>query len=505
VNYALHAGALWRDEVNSVSMATYPSLATTWARLQFDSFPMLWYVALRAWIRTGLGQTDGGLRVFGLLVNFAILGMLWLNAWRMSRRPPLVALTLLGANATVMIFCGSIRGYGLGVALGLWMYGALWEYIVQPSPLRWTTATLAAILACHMLYYNCTFVAAACIAAAAVAVARRQWLVAAGAMAVGAAAAATLLIYLPTFRSSGNWRSMYTYSGGFSAIWLKFLDAVRLDQPVKPLIWVIVLLIAPAAALLAWKRTRSDLALFAVTSLVVGVFGNIVFLRLLDYYAQPWYFICLMSVVAAAADAALGAAEAGKILRTPAIPIITLAVVSLSVYPLYLWSTTRLTDIDEIAHEVEQSATGGDYVVVGDWTNGITFHRYYHGSTPWQTLPALPEGEHDIHRSDLVFNAMHSPDAIGPVLDSVIRTLRGGHRVFYIGRLSDPLPSEPPQVFLSKRIRDHNPPAAVEVWRYEVAYVLHESARQMTRIPTQTKQPVSPWEDPELSVFDGGK
>src|SRR5438105_9527161 len=99
VNYARHAGALWRDEANSLVMATYPSLKTTWDRLRFDSFPMLWYVVLRGWVRAGLGQTDTGLRAFGLLVNVGILAILWLNAWRMSRRPPVVALTLLGTNA----------------------------------------------------------------------------------------------------------------------------------------------------------------------------------------------------------------------------------------------------------------------------------------------------------------------------------------------------------------------------------------------------------------------
>src|SRR5262245_60519474 len=95
LNYARDAGALWRDEANSYAMASYPSLSTTWHRLQFDSFPMLWYLALRAWIRLA-GQTDMGFRIFGLIVNIGILAILWFNAWRMSRRPPIVALMLLG-------------------------------------------------------------------------------------------------------------------------------------------------------------------------------------------------------------------------------------------------------------------------------------------------------------------------------------------------------------------------------------------------------------------------
>src|SRR6516165_9767148 len=113
VSYARHAGALWRDEANSVAMTAYPSLSMTW--LQFDSFPLFWSVVLRGWIRAGFGQSDAGFRVFGLLMNLGIVAILWLNAWRMSRRPPLVGLTLLGVNAAVMVYCGSIRGYGLGL------------------------------------------------------------------------------------------------------------------------------------------------------------------------------------------------------------------------------------------------------------------------------------------------------------------------------------------------------------------------------------------------------
>src|ERR1051326_1916662 len=78
-NYARYAGALWRDEANSFVMATYPSLSTTWQRLQFDSFPMLWYVVLRGWIRLGLGQADTEFRIFALIVNAGIVAILWMK------------------------------------------------------------------------------------------------------------------------------------------------------------------------------------------------------------------------------------------------------------------------------------------------------------------------------------------------------------------------------------------------------------------------------------------
>jgi hypothetical protein len=502
VNYARHAGGLWRDEANSFAMASYPSLSTTWDRLQFDSFPMLWYVILRGWIGLGLGKTDIEFRVFGLIVNLGILAVLWFNAWRMSRRPPVVALTLLGANAAVMMYCGSVRGYGLGLLFGLWMYGAVWLYLVQPTAVRWTVAVLAAVLACHTLYYNCVFVAAACLGGATVAVSQRRWRIAASLIAIGAITAGTLLIYASTFRSSDEWRSMYVFPGGFPWLWIKFVEAVDLGHPIMQSIWVAVAVCVALGGFLAWNRTRSALALYAAVSVVVGVVGNILFLRLLNYYMQPWYFLSLMAVVAAAADAAQHAGSTGRGYRIGGVSAAAAALLAILVSPLYTWSNTRRTNLDEIAQVVEQAATQGDYTVLTDWAYGVTFHRYYHGSAAWQTLTPLPADDHDIHRSDLAFKQLHRADAARPVLDSVVQALHTGHRVYYIGHLPAHLPTEPPNAYYMRRIQQF-PPAPVEMWLYELEYVLGQLGDHMAHVRINVGQPVSSYEDLGLYVFEG--
>lgn len=503
INYARHAGGLWRDEANSVAMAAYPSLSTTWQRLQFDSFPMLWYVVLRGWIKLGLGRSDMEFRVFGLIVNLGILAILWVNAWRMSRRPPLVALSLLGLNAAVMMFCGSVRGYGLGLMLGLWMYGAVWAYVTRPTALRWTIALTAAVLACHMLYYNCVFVAAACLAGATVAVSQRRWPVAAWLMAIGAVTAATLLIYMPTFRSSGEWRSMYMVPGGFQWLWLKFVQAVDLGHPIMRSIWVTVAVCGALGGFLTWNRARSPLALFAAISIIVGVIGNVLFLRLLNYYMQPWYFLSLMAVVAAGADAAEGAASIGSGRRILGISAGAAALVLILLSPLYTWSQSRRTNLDAVARFVEQNATKGDYIVLTDWVYGVTFYRYYRGTASWQTVPPLPADGHDIHRSDLALNQLSRGDSILPVLDSAEATLRGGHRVFYISPFRWQVPAKHPKDFYAERIKRYPPPSSVEIWLYELDYTLSQLASRVIRTPIHLDQPVSGYEDLDLSVFEG--
>jgi hypothetical protein len=218
---------------------------------------------------------------------------------------------------------------------------------------------------------------------------------------------------------------------------------------------------------------------------------------------QPWYFLSLMTVVAAAGDASQRAASPGQGYRILGVSAGAAALMLILVSPLYTWSMTRRTNLDEIARIVERSAAKGDYIVLLDWTHGVTFNRYYHGPAAWQTLTPLPADAHDIHRSDLAFSQMHQRDACGPLLDSVSETLRNDHRVFYIGHLPDQLPSEHPQSYYARRIQQLPLPGATEIWHYELDYTLGQLASRVTRIPINLNQPVSTFEDLELSVVDG--
>src|SRR5438132_2137386 len=45
--FASHAGALWRDEVNSLELATVTTFSEMWKNLDYDSFPALFFLVLR--------------------------------------------------------------------------------------------------------------------------------------------------------------------------------------------------------------------------------------------------------------------------------------------------------------------------------------------------------------------------------------------------------------------------------------------------------------------------
>src|SRR5207247_11182157 len=71
VVFMLHAGALWRDEVNTAQFAAFPSLAELWSSLKYDSFPLVSTLMLRLWTWLPWGEGDFGLRFSGFLVGAA--------------------------------------------------------------------------------------------------------------------------------------------------------------------------------------------------------------------------------------------------------------------------------------------------------------------------------------------------------------------------------------------------------------------------------------------------
>ena len=122
VVFLLDAGALWRDEVNSVDFARMP-LPVAWHNLQFDSFPMLSTVLLRGWgsIQSGGGaatpsagppsaappaaplaaaitRTDRWFRIYGFVIGLCFLAAVWITCRLLGGRgsPPLLSLALVG-------------------------------------------------------------------------------------------------------------------------------------------------------------------------------------------------------------------------------------------------------------------------------------------------------------------------------------------------------------------------------------------------------------------------
>ncbi|MEO8354253.1 MAG: hypothetical protein ABI680_21190, partial [Chthoniobacteraceae bacterium] len=96
--FVSHVGGLWRDEANSVHLATLPSFGEVLHFLDYDSFPILFFALLRAWLGMFGPDNDAALRALGCIVGLAVLGALWLNSRAFGVRWPVLSLALIGLN-----------------------------------------------------------------------------------------------------------------------------------------------------------------------------------------------------------------------------------------------------------------------------------------------------------------------------------------------------------------------------------------------------------------------
>src|SRR5262249_23505895 len=88
LSFLVSAGGLWRDEANSVHLATVPTFSELWQNLDGDSFPLLWLLVLRCWALLGLTQSDLGVRMLGFCIALGVFAALWLNARWIGYRLP---------------------------------------------------------------------------------------------------------------------------------------------------------------------------------------------------------------------------------------------------------------------------------------------------------------------------------------------------------------------------------------------------------------------------------
>jgi hypothetical protein len=252
----------------------------------------------------------------------------------------------------------------------------------------------------------------------------------------------------------------------FSMLWEKLRDAVAArsgsnasDNGLEIWLWIALILIGSAAALFAQRIGKpapaksapcaakvnrdADVALFCVVSMLLGVFGLLAFLYRLHYSTQPWYYIQMLCLCAISLDGLLGANW--PMLR----PWGLLRIGFLAA--MFVWngkagwqeSHTRRSNVDLVAAMLNQTAAAGDVIVVQSVWEGITFNRYYHGRSQWETVP--PVDSHLVHRNDLVLARMNQAEPMLPVLNDITNALRDGHSVWMVGNMSPVRPGAPPQ------------------------------------------------------------
>jgi hypothetical protein len=520
---AVHAGPLWRDEVNTLNVAQMPSLKDLWDNMSCESFPPLWPLLLRGCWFLGLADSDANIRILGISVGFLFLASLWLCSRWIGGRTPIMSVALLGSLPAFIFIVGANRAYGLASCLLVLSFGTIWRMVEIPSGQRIFFAGLACFLFAHCVYYDVVFLCAMLSGAAIVVIRRRQLKTLTALAGIGFVSAGSMAIYLPIIhRGSAYVPMMQVPFFNLSTLWDKLCDALTarssaLTEYGGPEIWLWIFLLAGgsivAIAMQMAKarqslkqdtdavkvRVRADLALFCAVSMIVGVLGYFVFLYRLHYWTQAWYYVEMFCLCAISLDGLLGANWPK--LRPWGLLRVGFMVVMMTwcARPAWEEAHTRRSNVDLIAAVLNKSTSERDLIVVQSAWEGITFDRYYHGRARWVTVP--PVDSHKVHRNDLIIEKINQPDPMAPVLRDIANTLNSSNSVWLVGNISSRRPVNPPTP---------GPPikwygSYIDYWGGQVAVLLQNHALNEQILEIPAGQPVSHLENLPLSRFSGYK
>lgn len=493
----LHAGALWRDEAGAVQLARLPAMGEVFQRFPHEAFPLLFPSTIRAWT-AALGDSDAVLRLFGMLVGMAILGVLWLNA-RAAGTVPLASVGLLGFHPGFLVYGDSIRGYGLGIVLILATLGAYARLVERPERRTMIGAGLAALLAVHVLLHNSALLLGIGVAAAIVGAVRKRWRLTVAALGIGLVAALSLIPYVRPLSAARDWDVLMVEELSPGQILAALVSA---SAPSPALRWAWVLFLVAA---LVHKDDRSEARRFRLLVIPAALCAQLGLFMALGYLPRIWYCLPLMAVAASALDGALGSFPSLPALRVARLAAAgALAVLLLPAANAE--ATLRMTNVDRVAGLLERRAGKRDIVVVNPWFYGVSFHRYYQGPARWMTLPELED--HRMHRYDLFKARMTSADPLRDVRFAIRKALRSGHRVWLVGSYDRPPPGQRPPVLGPAPVAPwgwRDAPYAIS-WSQQLgAYLrVHAIREEMVHDPAgDAGQPVSGFESVPLRAFQG--
>lgn len=502
---ATRAGALWRDECAVVNLAQMPTISDIAQNFQHEAFPVPFPLLVRTY--TGLfGQSDFALRSFGILSAVALLCAIWWAANLIGRGPPLLALALVGLNATVLFWGTTVRGYGLGAALIVTAFGSFAALLLKLTPQRIAVAGAVSLAAVQCLVHNLALVATFVAAAVAVALLRHDFKRLVTFLGILALCSISFVPYLNAYSSS--WSEVVEFRVTPLLLWNQFTFA--LGNPNAAVAWFwriafVLLIIAAFWRLCGSFRDKSaawNVLLFAALTAIVAPIAYYKFLQALSYLTRSWYFIALIAALGIALDCLAAILATGTWLR---IGRLLLAAAALAVLPINAWPviTQRQTNIDIVAKKISDEAKPADLVVTAPWQYAISFNRYYHGAAPLSTLPVIADLR--VHRYDLFREKMVAEHPIDDVLEKIRLTLASGNRVWLVGGIKLPpegrAPRSLPPASSATGVWDNV--AYSDAWMEQLGVFVREHSRRGQNVPLPIQQSVNPFEDVPLLVVEG--
>jgi hypothetical protein len=438
-----HAGALWRDECESVQWARMPRFADVLANFHYGSFPILFPTIVRTYT-TLLGASDLSLRFFGLAVGIAFIGAAWFQSRSITGQVPLLLLALVGLNPNFLTAGTWVRGYGVGSVLIVLAFSLTAKFLLQPTTSRLWAVFLISLASMQCLFFNGALVPAIILAGTVVLLLHRRikWTLLLLCIAGACATAYTPYLLKTYFREQGPWVHISKpVSPNFGQqLQQELAEACGVPISVMPWIWLGIVLLSVGGA--TWRlsgiwgqkpASQRDMLLFGVITICASIPLYYAFIRFVHRPPQARYYLAIFCLVASAAD--LLVANLYHLFWLRFSRFATVLVVTLML-PYAAWPAVveRQTNIDIVAQKLEKDAGSNDVIVINWWSLGVSFNWYYHGSTRWMTLPEIRE--HRIHRYDLLRRKMAEPLPLEDVQQAVTTALQSGNRVWIVNRFN---------------------------------------------------------------------
>jgi hypothetical protein len=510
-------GDPWRDEVNSVAVASAPTWSNILDSMPYDSFPVLYFALLRVW--TGIfGDATASLRALGLCLGLGGLWATWWLARRLHAGPPLLILAMVAMSAAVIRYGDANRAYGLAFITAALMLGAIWSLLLDCSKKSIALAGIACVAAAHSSYQNSLLllgIGSAAILASAI---NRRWRSAACIAAVCATTALTMAIYLPIISFTKSMMVLFPWSISVHDILGVFGETVSNGYgDWQKWIWLAAILVGLTIALLSLfiaieqpaSATRSDAmtrSLFVLLVIPMLMVIYTMFMIWSDYAVRPWYLLGLMLVLAAVIEAGVASLpEPPRAMRIilPALALV-IGIPAAANAPTEL--KRRATNMPELIAAIEREGGPQDLVIITEWYVGLTFNHLYKGNKPWMTIPDM--GRHSVHRMDILKARMMDGQGIPRELEQITSTLHSGHRVFVIGNFARLSP---------QMLRSQLPPAPhpqfgwssgnyTAYWAAQAGAALssYASNAQLLQAPA-SRETTMDWENYPLFVFSRGQ
>lgn len=502
----LDTSGLYRDEANGVALASQPGWSDIWQLMEFDAFGVVWFAQLRAWCALFGSVDDAPLRMLGCLNALAVIAAMWFAARKTALRVPVMALALAAVHPAVFRWSTTLRGYGLGAALMVLVYVAVWMVVCDARPRRVVFMALAALAAVHTVFYNAMLYAAVGLAGMVVCIRRRQWRRAGAIGAVGAGAALTMLPYVALARRRTVWDDVMFADVDIGQVVDAGIFTLDLAHRGFAFGWIAIVVLVAVASMWPGRGDddsgRRDLSIYAGVSLILGVVLVGLFFSVLDYPVWAAYFMIAIVFVAICMDSLTARWRAARWAPVAAAALLLLASV-LCASSTRRFARSRLTNIDMLARGLTELVTADDLIVVHHWSTGVSFARYYRGAAPWQTVPPL--ADHRVHRYDQVKAAMQQSDPLAPLLARVGRVLQSGGRVWVVRRDMMTRYSEPPPVLAPAGAHGQRMYPYLHNWQARLDDMLLRRARSLRRLDSPHGRPVVRLELLHVAMAEGFK